>query len=434
MKPEILKNNAEFKLSDYISEKNGALDIYTMTGEFVPMAEHRIMFKSGSFNDIKPGMAYLTANMLKRGTNKLSFNDISEKIENLGGSLSITVNYDFITLKASSLSRYSPEILEVFYDVISEPAFQQAELDKVKKNTISNISHIRSNPARQLRRVFNSIMFEATAYGHSIYGNEDSISSISVDDIRQFYEDNFLYTDKFLIRSGRLNGKGSIPANILKGLESKGYEKPGFIKRNNDLYFLNNKNQTQAEILLGKIVPGRENSDYTAMQIANTALGGYFLSELNTSLREERGLTYGIHSYIEHRKNVSVLMISASVNLENLPLVFSEIFRVLEKYGSGNIEDHKLETAANYMTGSFIRNIDTIFDHANLLANLKLFDLEDDYYDNFIRESIKLDTGKIKQAAKKYLNTGGWLIGVGAGSIPDGMPEIINSIQETEEV
>jgi len=139
------------------------------------------------------------------------------------------------------------------------------------------------------------------------------------------------------------------------------------------------------------------------MQILNTILGGYFGSRLMTNIREEKGLTYGISSFIMTYKHAGFLVIATDVKAENRELAVTEVFNELEKLRTQAISTEELELVRNFLLGDMIRNFDGPFATSDNYRGLLDLGLTPDYFHEFFKVLLNITAEELHALAKKYL-------------------------------
>lgn len=277
-----------------------------------PTVSFRIWFKVGSENDPagKEGLAAITAAMLTDGsTQKNSYEQILDKLFPLAASYSASSSVEMTVV----LGRTHKDNLQEFYpllmDAILSPGFRQNDLDRIKSqtlNTLENVLRYASDEELGKAVLYNTI-FAGTPYGHITAGLIESVKSLTLDDIRSFYEryytrDNVVIGlgggyDESLV--GRLRQElGKLPAGV-PPVAAPPKPKPlsGFSVT------LVEKDAASTAISMGfpiNVVRGQK--DWYALAIANSWLGEHrnASSHLYQVIREERGLNYGDYSYIEN--------------------------------------------------------------------------------------------------------------------------------------
>jgi predicted Zn-dependent peptidase len=158
----------------------------------------------------------------------------------------------------------------------------------------------------------------------------------------------------------------------------------------------------QNAIRIGRQLFNRKHPDFREMQLLNLVLGGYFGSRLMKNIREDKGLTYGIYSTIEAYPYDACWYIDTEMNNDLCEHGVIEIFKEIAKLRNELIGEKELNTAKNYLLGSFLRSIDGPFSLADRFKILKDFDLEYQYFYEFVQIIKKTTAERLMELAQKY--------------------------------
>jgi zinc protease len=280
-----------------------------------PTVSFRIWFKVGSQNDPagKEGLANITASMLTdAATQKNSYEDILDKLFPLASGYSASSSMEMTVVYGrthkDNLKKYYP----LFIDAILTPAFKQEDLDRIKSevlNAIENQLRYASDEELGKAVLYNSI-FAGTPYGHISAGLVQSVKSITLDDVRNFYTTYFTRDNVVIGLGGGYDTAllnqlkkdlQTLPAGSVKPIEPP---KPKAI--NGKKVVIVEKDAASTAISMGfPINILRGSREWYALAIANSWLGQHrnSSSHLYSVIREERGLNYGDYSYIENFPN-----------------------------------------------------------------------------------------------------------------------------------
>ncbi len=165
----------------------------------------------------------------------------------------------------------------------------------------------------------------------------------------------------------------------------------------------------QSSIRLGKRTLARANDPaYFDAVMFNHVLGGFFGSRLMKNIREEKGLTYGIHSSLHHLVRDSFWVIGAEVNQQNVTEAIREIKVEINRLQHDLIPSDELEIARNYFIGSWQSENATLFSVAEKYRSLYTYGLPDRYYQNLLEHIQQLDPSGLQRAAR-WFDTSDWV-------------------------
>lgn len=358
----------------------------------------------------KAGLANMTAELLSEGTKTRSSKEISEALDFIGASLGISAGADFTTLTLSVLKKDIHKGFDIFSDVLLHPSFPQEEIARVKELIKGSLKHQEEDPSFLADRAFRKEVFGAHPYGRLLEGSTETIDLITREDMMQFYSAYFLPNNAILSVAGDLTTEelqGMLQqylnewkkAVVPSAVSVKPAERPGrsVLKIEKDL--------TQATLMLGNLGIRREDPDYYAVSVMNYILGGGgFSSRLMQSIRDEKGLAYDVRSFFAARKESGYYQISLQTKNESANTAFDEIITQVKRITAEPVSDEELSEAKSFLTGSFMRRLDTNRKIADFFAAVEFYSLGLNYrtkYPDYINAVTKED---VLRVARKYLS------------------------------
>lgn len=368
----------------------------------------------------KAGLANLVAKLLTEGTMKRKSTDISEEIEFIGASLNTSVSDDYTKITLSVLKKDVDKGFEIFSDILLNPVFEDSEIERKKKLIKGFLKQREEDPSFLARRAFKKEVFGKHPYGRLIEGSFETLENINRQDIVRFYSDYFLPNNSILSVVGDITEEelNSLIEKYLGGWSSRlrrpdsnfckrsselpqgvfsGWEKKKVIKIDKDL--------TQANIIIGHIGIRRDNPDYYAVTAMNYILGGGgFSSRLMQSIRDKMGLAYDVHSFFSANKENGSFQVTVQTKNESANEVIAEILSQIESIRKEYVSEEELSDAKSYLTGNFLRRLDTNRKIANFLATAEFYSLGLDYVKKYPLYINSITKDDILRVAKKYLD------------------------------
>lgn len=280
-----------------------------------PTVSIRLMFKVGSANDPagKEGLAALTAQLLvDASTKKNKYEVILEKLYPMAAGYSAQVDKEVTVISGRTHKDNWDDYYTLFREAVLEPAFAEEDFNRIKSETLNYLENILrySNDEELGKQALNQFIFRGTSYGHPEAGLVESLKSITLDDVRTFYQNHYT-RDNLTIGLG-----GGVTDEVKKALQSDMKLLPLQAEqtvlsvepeRIDGLEFLLvEKNTNSTAISFGfPISLQRGDDDFMAMWLANSWFGEHrnSASHLYQVIRETRGLNYGDYSYIEAYPN-----------------------------------------------------------------------------------------------------------------------------------
>ena len=357
----------------------------------------------------KAGTSNLLATMLNESTTKRSAEDMSKALQLLGSRVSISSSNETINVNVNALSKNIDATMELVKEKLFAPAFLGKEFDRNKNNQIEGIANSKKNAgylaSTAYRQLLNGDNVAATPAG----GTTESVSSLSVNDIKVFYETYFKpKATQLIVVSDRsekqlektltsLNDwKGESPALTLD--VSMPTTKAGVV------YLVHKDDAAQSAIRIGKRGLKQDiTGDFYRSYLMNFPLGGAFNSRINLNLREDKGYTYGARSYFWGSKLSGGYTASAEVRADVTDKSIVELVNEIKGYQMNGITDAELNFMRNAINQRDALKYETPRAKLGFLARI----LEHDLTPSFVNEQAeiveKISAKKINELAAKYL-------------------------------
>lgn len=365
-----------------------------------------LVFKAGKWFEPKLGVAHFTAQMLEKGTaNKTSY-QIAQTFDKFGCSIEVSAGFDFTSISLYFLSKNINKVLPLFCEIVTSPSFPESEFQLMKDVFRQNLKiNNKKNSYVAGKAVRQNIFGEQHPYGGSI--EADDVDKIIREDLLSFFNNYFalyeVYVTGYLSPSikqsliSELSGiKSTTPIQITKavpiitGAFSQHIEISGSV---------------QASLRLGKKTINRSHPDYAALVLLNHILGGYFGSRLMKNIREEKGLTYGIHSSLNTLKNDALFLIGTDVNRETQDIAFAEIKSEIKKLIEEPVERTELEITKNHLLGSLQLETANPFSILEKIKAIRLNQLNPNFYSTLFTDILTTDAATLKRVAQSHLQT-----------------------------
>lgn len=376
----------------------------------LPLVRLNLIFDAGSKYDPadKNGLAYLTSLAIDEGVEGLNALELSDEFDVLGSNFSIMTDNDTIQLNLQCLSEHLDKSIELFSKVVISPAFAEEEFLREKKKLLTRIIQSKDEPDYLADQIFDNIIFSSSnPYSFPVMGYEETVKSITMNDVKQHFSKFFSPSNSVLVIAGNIE-KPELSVLLEKHLSSwntKG-DKPVFTGKDSTakkgIYFSHKDGSVQTEIRVGHISEKRNQADFFQRHLFNSILGGQFTSRINLNLREKNGYTYGAQSRFQYLKNAAYFQVATSVGSENTKDALNEILLELENIKLGVTED-ELSFAKSSLVKKFPLNFET---YRQIVANITgkiLFDLPDDYYDNYIHNIESVTLNQVNETANKFI-------------------------------
>ena len=373
----------------------------------LPLADFVMVVKSGSEVDPahKEGVASLTSAMLDEGTTTRSSMAIADQAAFLGIELSTAGGWD-----ASRITLHTPTVqldsaLALFADVALRPSFASKELDRLRKERLTQILQIKDRGPQIADLAFSSILYgENHPYGRWQSGTEASVKSFARADLQKFYSTYFRPNNSTLIIVGDVT-----PADITARIEklfgswklasvptAKFGTTPAIAATT--VYIVDKPGAPQSSFRIGSIGVARSTQDFFPLQVMNTILGGSFTSRLNQNLRETRGYTYGAGSGFAMRQVAGPFTARAEIVAAKSDSALIEFMKELRGIRD-TVPTTELAKAKRYLQLQLPSQFETTTDIAFGLLPVALYNLPLDYYNSYAQNIGAVTQADVQRVA-----------------------------------
>jgi zinc protease len=410
--PEIT-DAVKFQLSlapyEKVSLRNG-VDVYLVNIGTVDTLMMNIVFYAGNCFESQNLVAPATNFLLKNGTRTKSAYEINEYFEYYGAYLNRQAGHETAELTLHCMKKNFAELLPVVSELIAESVFPEEELGIYKKNMQQRLQvNLRKNDFIAGRLIDTYLYGSAHPYGR--YSSLEDYTALNIQGIKDFYNQYYLGGTCVIFVAGPL------PANIHSLMESHFGSLPlsGSIKtdlvnvpilpvREKKYRITNDPDSVQGAIRIARNFPNRHHPDFQKMQVLNNIFGGYFGSRLMANIREDKGYTYGIHSYLVNLVQESALMISTEAGKEVTEATLNEVYLEMKRLCDEQIPEKELKTSKNFMIGTLLGDLDGPFQVAGRWKSLILNGFTEEYFYRSIDTIKNIQPVELQELSNKYLN------------------------------
>jgi zinc protease len=368
---------------------NGLKVIYIKDSS-LPKLSITSLIRVGSVNEAprQRGLNYLTASLLDEGTDKHTSTEIAERMEFLGGKLSVSPGADFTTLSVNGLSFTKVELADAFLEVLLTPKFPDNEISRIRKQVQSQIKKQSDDPDGYADLMFYKMIFIQHPYAYPSYGTSKTLERLSRKDVLNHYQKYYLPNNTQIAVVGDFDEafERQFEAKIMTwnhGDSPAVVQSQAVAPAPAQIFFLGKKSLVQTQIRLGHVFIERGNPDFIKLRLANMALGGAFASRLNQIVRDDLGLSYGVHSYFDAKKQSGVFEINTFTRNEKVYETIEACKKVFKEFHEGGLKPEELQAAKSVMIGQFPRAVETMDALAYNMLVLRFYGVDDTYLSQF---------------------------------------------------
>jgi zinc protease len=390
----------------------GGMEIDAVELPTLPLAYVTLVIKSGSAADPQalPGLARLTAAMLKEGTKKRSSAALAEAVEFLGANLDVRHDEENLYVVASGLSEHFEQLLALVAEVALKPAFDEKELQKLKKRELARLALQNQNPQFLARRALYHALYGDHPYAR-IDTTPEAVKRVKRSDLARWHQQHVAPNHAVLVVAGAL-APGRVDAaarRAFAGWQARkvpeaAYPAPPKLAERR-VILVDRPASVQSVILIGNLAIERTHPDWIALAVANQVLGGSAAARLFMDLREKRSLTYGAYSSVGERVKVAPFVAYASVRNEVTAEAMRAFAEHLDRIVREPADPSELSDAKRLIVDGFPLDIDTPGKIGDRITTLRVFDLPDDYWDKFRPAIDAVTADEAYTAAARHIHS-----------------------------
>lgn len=411
--PPFIKDAIDFTVTLPPCEKHvlsNGVEVYALNMGTEEMIMLNWVFFAGNWYENKKTVAAACNFLLKNGTTSKTAFEINEHFEYYGSYLNRSCYNETSELVLHCLNKHVEELLPVVAEIVSESAFLEEEIDIYKQNSQQRLKVSLQKCEFVAGRLIDAYLFgEDHPYG--AYNNMEDYANINRDDLLSFYNEYYKRGRCVLFVSGKLPANlvtlldrhfGKLPIrNHRSGIEVVHHSMmPAAQKQFN---IANDENGVQSAIRIARNFPNRHHPDFQKVMVLNNVFGGFFGSRLMGNIREDKGYTYGIYSYLLNHVQDSGWMISTEAGRDVTAATIEEIYREMTDLREEKIDEEELLMTRNYMIGTILGDLDGPFQVAGRWKNLILNDLDENYFYSGIETIKSVSATELQELANKYL-------------------------------
>ena len=392
------------------------LQVILLRSTKVPTFAMQMVFLTGGLADPADyhGLASFTAALLREGTTKRSTKEIAEQTDALGTTL--TANSSFSTLTSvvntSGLIENFDQTLDLFADVIRNPTFPQAEIDRFKTRMLSQLQLQRSSPQFLASEQFSRAIYGTTHPASFVSAPPESIKKISSKDLTAFHDTYYRPNNAILAVVGDITMKELMP-KVEKAFGD--WQKadvpavtipPAPAQSESRIYLIDRPGSVQTVLQLGTLGIERTSPDYFAVLLADRVLGGGPSGRLFLNLREANGYTYGAYSSFGGSKFRGTWVSSSEVRTNVTEGAMKEFMYELKRLRDEPVQADELENAKRAIIGGFALSLEQPQALLQNIITQKLYNLPADYWDTYPQKVSAITAADVQRVAKQYIDLG----------------------------
>lgn len=410
------------------STLSNGMEVIFARRDAVPVVYSRVAFDVGYSADDRDrlGVQSLMLQTMDEGTTSLDAEQLSIAQERLGAQLGGGADSDTTFFALNTLAPNLSSSLDLLADYIRNPAFRDADLERVRARQLTNIDNELNNPGQIGQRVLVPTLYgDAHPYGipPSGTGTKAVVETVTRAEVADFHA-KWLRPDNarvYVVGDTTLGevtdlleqsfGSWQAPA---APLPTKNFDAP-VPQQQSRIILVDRPNSPQSVILAGRVLDQKGTDDLITLNAANEVFGGSFLSRINMNLRETKGWSYGVRSLVRQPLDRSSFLIYAPVQADRTGDSIAELRADLARYlGDEGVNEEELVRLINGNVRELPGRFETSGDVLGGLVNIVTYGRPDDYYETLAARYSDLTESQLDAAARATL-TGDDLVWVIVG-------------------
>jgi zinc protease len=396
-----LKNADRYKL------RNG-VEVYAINAGAEDVLSIECVFYAGNWFEKKNLVAASANFLLRNGTSKKTAFQINEHFEYYGSYLNRACYNETAAITLHCLSKHVRELLPVVKELIIDSTLPEDELETYRQNMKQRLKVNLRKCDYVAGRLIDAYLF-GPQHPYGKYSSLEDFDAIQRDELVEFYKEYYQQGKLILFVAGRL------PADLPKLLDESFGDLPN---REHTLQPIivspaaetkyrikNNEEGVQGAIRMARPFPNRHHPDFLKVMVLNTLLGGFFGSRLMSNIREDKGYTYGIHSYLMNHAHESGWLISTEAGKDVCEATIAEVYKEMQILREEPVDDEELLLVRNYMMGGLLGDLDGPFQIIGRWKNIILNNLTEQYFYDSINTIKSITADELMALANKYLQS-----------------------------
>ena len=394
------------------SKLANGLEIVVVESHSIPRFHGQLFFRSGdaAVSHRAPGLAEMTATVVRTGTAKRASRQIEEDLRRLGADLSSSAGHDTSAISFGGLSEFAEPLLDLVNELAREASFPEAEFERERRQKLEEVKLERTQPGFLAGERLRKVLFGEHPYA-KVSASEAQVAGYKIADLQTVYREAYTPENGTLLLVGDFEPKAILATveKIFAPWSGKKLAVPAAAApanpRGRRVYLVHVPGAVQTQILCGCHSITRRHPDWVKLGLTNSLYGGAFNSRLVMNIREAKGYTYSPRSGVNALQQHGYFSVSAAVRNDVVAASLTEIFYEIDKLRSLPVPESELADAQNYLTGVFSMGLATQDGLLSQIGTVALNELPDDYLETYRDKVRALTPADLQATAQKYLDS-----------------------------
>ncbi|HRA10283.1 MAG TPA: pitrilysin family protein [Chitinophagaceae bacterium] len=385
---------------------DNGVEVYAVDAGAEEVLQTEWIFSAGNAQEEKNLVAATTNFLLRNGTSTKTAFQINEQFDYYGSYINRACYNETATITLHSLTRHIDNLLPKVRELITDSVMPQEELSIYQQNMKQRLKVSLKKSDFVAGRLIDVYLYgEKHPYGK--YSSAEDFDALKREELVDFYKKYYQQGKLIIFVAGKLpqnleqllnTNFGDLPfANVIEK------ETAPVLGTEKKVRITNDPDGAQGSIRIARPFPNRHHPDFLKAQILNALFGGFFGSRLMSNIREDKGYTYGIHSYLLNHVQQSGWMVSTEAGKDVCEATIEEVYKEMKLLRDEPVDAEELLLVRNYMMGSILGDLDGPFQIIARWKNIILNNLDEKYFYDSIETIKTVSAEELQALAQKYL-------------------------------
>jgi predicted Zn-dependent peptidase len=374
----------------------------------VPKATVNLRIYAGGVNEgERTGLSGMTAQMLREGAAGKKGSELAEEAAAMGGSINLGNGLQETTLGIAALAERAPDAIRLLGNIAMRPDFPASELERIRQNTLRNLSVARSQPQTAANAALAAAYYgKESPYGR-LLPTDDQVKSYTLNDITAFHRANFGAKRARLYVAGQFDA-AAVKATIEQvfggwtagpdRLRAVPAARPG-----PRVILVDRPGASQSTLRLAWPAPVAGSPGDIPFEVMDSLLGGSFTSRITKNIREDKGYTYSPFSFVNDNPGEASWNYNADVTTDVTGPALKEVFGEIRRLQGEAIPEAEGKGIRTWMSGTYILQNASQAGLIGSLAERDSLGLPADWVTAYVPRVMAVTNSQMQQAAREQL-------------------------------